>query len=157
MQEEMDEIPAETNGHKTRAREKLHEVGLAAEERAREIGAAAEVRAREIGAAAEERAREAGSKARERVEEEIESRRERIAGRIESAAVALEAQAGQSAGLQRVAGRRVARGMESAAGYLHSHHTDEVARDVEGFFRGHRLRTMIIALAGAFLLLRLLR
>jgi ElaB/YqjD/DUF883 family membrane-anchored ribosome-binding protein len=124
---EADEYGIDGNGLKTRAGEKV-----------REISEAARVQAAE-------RARKLTTLARERAQEQVEGQRERIASRVEEAATSLLHHAEEGENLRFEAERRVAHGLESAAGYLQSHQTNEVAGDVVGYVRQHPLRSLIMA------------
>jgi ElaB/YqjD/DUF883 family membrane-anchored ribosome-binding protein len=125
-------------GLKTRAGEKVREIGEAARGQAGE------------------RVRKLTDKARERAQEQVEGQRERIASRVEEAASGLLHHAEAGDNLRFEAERRVAQGLESAAGYLHSHQTNEVAGDVVGFVRRHPLRSLIMAGIIGYLLGKLL-
>jgi hypothetical protein len=117
-----------------------------ANEKVREFGAVAKGRA-------EERLRELGSKASDQIDEQ----RERIATRVDGAAESPMEHADHANGLPHDVEERVAFGMESAAGYLHSRDAMELARDARGFLRRHPLRALIIGLIGGYLLVRMLR
>jgi preprotein translocase subunit SecF len=116
---------------------------------------------REISAAAKERAqgqvKELSAKARDKAQERVEEQRERIASRMENVAADLKQHAEQTNRLQQEAERRVATGMATAASYLHSHRSDEVAEDVGSLIRRHPILAVVIALLAGYLLARLFR
>jgi ElaB/YqjD/DUF883 family membrane-anchored ribosome-binding protein len=126
-----------------------HGLKLKASEKVREIRAAAQGQAGE-------RVRHLTGKARERAQEQVEGQRERIASRVEGAATSLKQHAEEGDNLRFEAERRVALGLESAAGYLHSHQTTEVAGDAVGYVRQHPMRSVIIAAIIGYLLGKLL-
>jgi ABC-type sugar transport system substrate-binding protein len=118
-------------------------------------------RAREMGAAvldrAQDRAHMIGDKAQGIARERYDGQRERIAGNIEDAAVTLRRHAARGEGLPRDAEVRVAHGMEATADYLHTHPSEEVARDLQGYVDRHPMRSLLLALLAGYLLFRLLR
>jgi ElaB/YqjD/DUF883 family membrane-anchored ribosome-binding protein len=126
------------NGLKDRASEKVREIGGAARGQA------------------EQRVKELTGKARERAQEQVEAQRERIASRVEGAASGLLQHAEEGENLRYEAERRVAHGLESAAGYLHSHQTTEVAGDVGTYVREHPVRSLIMAAIIGYLLAKIL-
>lgn len=99
-----------------------------------------------------ERVRGLTAKARERAQQQAEGQRERIATRFEGAASELLHHAEEGDTLRFQAERRLGHGLESAAGYLHSHHTDEVAGDVMTYVRQHPFRSMVMAAIIGYLL-----
>jgi len=105
---------------------------------------------------ASEKVRQITDKARERASEQVEGQRERIASRVDQAASSLMHHAESGENLRYEAERRVAHGLESAAGYLHSHQANEVAGDVNGYVHQHPLRSIVIAAVIGFLLGKLL-
>jgi hypothetical protein len=111
----------------------------------------------EFRSSAQERAQEVGTLARHRAEEQLESQRERIASSMEEAAEGLMRHAEHAAGLQHDAEARVAHGMGTAAGYLHTHRSGQVTRDLQGLVRSHPVPSLLVALIAGYLLLRLLR
>jgi ElaB/YqjD/DUF883 family membrane-anchored ribosome-binding protein len=126
------------DGLKTKAGEKVREISEAAR------------------AQASEHVKQLTEKARERALEQVEGQRERIASRVEQAASNLKQHAEDGENLRYGAERRVALGLENAAGYLHQHQTNEVAGDVVGFVRQHPMRSLIMAGIIGYLLGKLL-
>jgi ElaB/YqjD/DUF883 family membrane-anchored ribosome-binding protein len=126
------------DGLKTRATEKVREISETARDQAGE------------------RVKHLTGKARERAQERVEQQRERIASRVEEAATGLLQHAEEGDNLRFQAERRVAHGLESAAGYLHRRHSDEMAGDVIGYVRQHPVRSAIMAGIIGFLLGKLL-
>jgi ElaB/YqjD/DUF883 family membrane-anchored ribosome-binding protein len=126
------------NGLKGRATGKVREISEAAREQA------------------EQRVRNLTDKARERAQETVEQRRERLASRVEEAASGLLHHAEEGDNLRYEAERRVGRGLESAAGYLHSHQTTEVAGDVGVYVHEHPVRAMIMAAIIGYFLAKIL-
>jgi ElaB/YqjD/DUF883 family membrane-anchored ribosome-binding protein len=120
-----------------------------ATEKAREISKAARGQA-------EQRVKVLTEKARERAQETVEERRERLASRVEETAAGLLQHAEEGENLRYEAERRVGRGLESAAGYLHSHQTTEVAGDVGVYVHEHPVRAMIMAAIIGYLLAKIL-
>jgi hypothetical protein len=100
-----------------------------------------------------ERTRELGTAVVERIDE----RRERVAGLIDEAAGSLNQHAMHVNPPQRTAERRLVDGMEATAGYLHSHPTGEVVRDLRESVRRHPMRSLLLALAAGYLLARIFR
>jgi hypothetical protein len=47
--------------------------------------------------------------------------------------------------------------MEATADYLHTHPSEEVARDLQGYVDRHPMRSLLLALLAGYLLFRLLR
>jgi hypothetical protein len=135
-----EEEPEFTNGN-----------GLAAKatEKAREIGVTAKERA-------SERVRIISHKARDTASEQLEHQRERVASGIDSAAGSLIEHAEQANRLQREAEVRMAHSMEAAAGYLHNHPSEEVARDMREIVRRRPMISVLVALLAGYLLARLL-
>ena len=115
---------------------------------------------REIGETARgqasDKVRQISEKARERAQEEMEGQRERIATRVEEAASNLLHHAQEGDNLRYQAERRVASSLGSAADYLHSHQTTEVAGDVSSYVHQHPVRSLIMAGLLGFLLGKLL-
>ena len=132
------EYGTDGNGLKARAGGKVREISEAARSQAAE------------------RARKLAETARERAQQQVEGQRERIASRVEEAASGLLHHAEDGDNLRFEAERRVAHGLESAAGYLHSHPTNEVAGDVAGYVRQHPVRSLILAAVIGYLLGKLL-
>jgi ElaB/YqjD/DUF883 family membrane-anchored ribosome-binding protein len=126
------------SGLKTRASAKVREISEVARDQA------------------SEKVRHLTEKARERAQVQVEGQRERIASRVEEAASSLKQHAEDGDNLRFEAERRVAMGLESAAGYLHSHQTAAVAGDAVGYVRQHPFRSMIIAAVIGYLLGKLL-
>jgi ElaB/YqjD/DUF883 family membrane-anchored ribosome-binding protein len=132
--EETHEEHENGNGLKNRAGEKVREISETARGQAGE------------------KVRQITDKARERAQEQVEGQRERIASRVEDAASSLKQHAEEGDNLRFQAERRVAYGLENAAGYLHSHQTNEVAGDVATQVQQHPMRTLIMAVVLGFLL-----
>jgi ElaB/YqjD/DUF883 family membrane-anchored ribosome-binding protein len=126
------------NGLKERASEKVREIGGAARGQA------------------EQRVKELTTKARERAQEQVEGQRERIASRVEDAASGLKHHAEVGDNLRYETERRVAHGLESAAGYLKTHQTNEVAGDVGSYVKQHPVRSLIIAAIIGYLMGKIL-
>jgi ElaB/YqjD/DUF883 family membrane-anchored ribosome-binding protein len=99
-----------------------------------------------------ERVRGLTAKARERAQQQAEDQRERIATRVEGAASGLLQHAEEGDNLRFQAERRLGHSLESAAGYLHSHPTDQVAGDALSYVRQHPFRSMVMAAIIGYLL-----
>ena len=84
----------------------------------------------------------------------IEDSREQVAGRLEKAADELRE---RTAGPAAPAIERVAKGMESTAGYLHEHETAAIAEDVSHYVKIHPMQAIALAAFVGFLLGRLLK
>jgi ElaB/YqjD/DUF883 family membrane-anchored ribosome-binding protein len=144
MEETQDDGHIEENGNgngnalKAKASEKVREIREAARGQA------------------SDKVRQITDKARERATEQVEGQRERIASRVDQAASSLLTHAENGDNLRFEAERRVGHGLESAAGYLHSHQTNQVAGDVSGYVHQHPVRSMIIAAVIGYLLGKLL-
>lgn len=117
--------------------------------KAREIGIVAKGRA-------EERLRDISEKARERAQKQVDEQRERIASRMDDAVSTLKQHSDDGNQLRRQAEQRLAQGMESAAGYLHSHQTSEVAGDIGTYVRQHPIQSVVLALIIGYLLGKIL-
>ena len=127
---------------KGRATQRTREATLAAEERLREI---------------RKKARELGSKAGETAERRLGGQRERIAGRIEQTASGFLQRAEGGTRFQHQAQRRLAHGMESAAGYLQRRPTGGAAGEFRGMVQRHPMRALVITAVVVFLISRMLR
>jgi hypothetical protein len=134
---EQDSEPESTNGITAKATEKARGIGVAAKERA------------------SERVRIISHSARDRATEQLDHQRERVASTMDSAAESLIGHAEQTNRLQREAEVRMAHSMEAAAGYLHNHPSEEVARDVREIVRRRPMISVLVALLAGYLLARL--
>lgn len=121
-----------TNGHFLRA--KVHEIRVVTKGRARQLG----------------------TKAREHARRQLEGQREHLATRIDGVADTLMRHAEDSNHLQQAAELRLVHGVEAAASYLHSHPSDGVASNSQGFVLRHPLRSLFLALILGYLLGRFL-
>lgn len=113
----------------------------------------AEERVRDIGNAALHRAENYAGQAQERIDE----KRDAVASNIEDVATRLRDRADAAGPIGHAAGDQVARQMEAAAGYLHTHQSNEIATDVITYVRRHPVRSTIIAFVIGYWLGRLLR
>jgi ElaB/YqjD/DUF883 family membrane-anchored ribosome-binding protein len=120
------------------------------------LKAKASEKVREIREAARDHAGERVRQLTGKAQEQVEGQRERIASKVDQAASGLLQHAEAGDNLRYMAEKRVAHSLESAAGYLHSHHTNEVAGDLSGYVRQHPIRSMIIAGIIGYLLGKLL-
>jgi hypothetical protein len=127
-----------TNGIAAKATEKARGLGVAAKERA------------------SERVRVFSHRARDRATEQLDQQRERVASTMNSAAGSLIEHAEQANRLQREAEVRMAHSMEAAAGYLHDHPSEEVARDIREIVRRRPMLSVLVALLAGYFLSRLL-
>ena len=85
----------------------------------------------------------------------LEDGREEVAGRLERVADGLRERSAGNAGGPAI--ERVAKSMESTAGYLHEHKTAAIADDLSSYAKLHPTSTVIIAALIGFLLGRLLK
>jgi ElaB/YqjD/DUF883 family membrane-anchored ribosome-binding protein len=126
-----------------------HNIRSIAGDKVREISDAARSQA-------SERVHALSEKARQQAGERVEVERERLATRVDAAASNLRQHAEAGDNLRYQAERRVAEGLGSAAGYLHSHQTGEVADDLASQVRAHPIRSIILAALIGYLLGKLL-
>ena len=105
----------------------------------------------EPGAGPREAAEAAVFQARAR----LEDGREEVAGRLERAADQLRERTAGNAGSPVI--ERVAKSMESTAGYLHEHETAAIAGDVSSYVKLHPTTALVLAAFLGFLLGRLLK
>ena len=122
-----------------------HDIRSIAGDKVREISEAARSQA-------SERVHDLSEKARQQARERVEVERQRLASRVDEAASNLRSHASEGDNLRYQAERRVAEGLGSAAGYLHSHQTGEVADDLASQVRAHPIRSLIIAALIGYLL-----
>lgn len=149
MENNQDDGHSNGDGLKSRASDKVREIGEAARGQAGQ-------RVRKLSEKARERAQQQAEKARELAQEQVEGQRERIASRVEEAASGLKQHAEEGDNLRFEAERRVAHGLEAAAGYLHSHQTTEVAGEMGTYVRQHPVRSLIMAAIIGYLLGKIL-
>lgn len=122
-----------------------------AEEKVIPMSSEIEVGTDEQGGGPREAAEAAVSQAKVR----LEDGREEVAGRLERAADGLRDRAAGNAGGPAI--ERVAKSMESTAGYLHEHETAAIAGDLSSYAKLHPTRMLIAAAFLGFLLGRLLK
>jgi hypothetical protein len=102
---------------------------------------------------AQEKAGEYAGKAHD----QAEMRKDQAAGGMESAASQIREKVAGTDGMTAQAGAKVADSMESAAGYLRAHDTNEMWHDFESYARTHPGQTLAGAVVAGFLLGRILR
>jgi ElaB/YqjD/DUF883 family membrane-anchored ribosome-binding protein len=119
------------------------------------IAARAEEKARELGEAARQEAAHRAHDIGERAQQRIEAQRDQVASRIEGAALRLRERGDTAGPIGHTAGEQVAGRMEAAAGYLHEHHTNEIAVDFLTYVKQHPLRSILAAAVLGYLMGRL--
>ena len=119
------------------------------------IAARAEEKARELGEAARQEAANRAHDIGEKAQQRIDAQRDQVASRIEGAALRLRERGNAAGPIGHTAGEQVASRMEAAAGYLHEHHTDEIAVDFMTYVKQHPMRSVLAAVAFGYLLGRL--
>jgi len=99
------------------------------------------------------------SKAADKAKGKLDSAREPIADKLQGAADTLREQATRLPGGEKVAGvaRSAADKLESSAGYLQSHNTQEIMQDLMAIVKRHPTQSLLVAGALGFLLARALR
>jgi ElaB/YqjD/DUF883 family membrane-anchored ribosome-binding protein len=114
-------------------------------------------RAREQADEMKEQAGEQFNTVREQAGEQMEHGRERMAEGAQTAADRMRGEAEDRGGVQGKVGLKAADTMESAAGYLRDHKTDEIWADVERYARDHPMHAVGGAVLAGFVLGRILR
>ena len=99
--------------------------------------------------------REAAEAAVSQARVRLEDGREEVAGRLERMADQLRERTAGNAGSPAI--ERVAKSMESTAGYLHEHEAAAIAGDVSSYVKLHPTTAMVLAAFLGFLLGRLLK
>jgi ElaB/YqjD/DUF883 family membrane-anchored ribosome-binding protein len=107
---------------------------------------------KETASKAQDKASEMGQKAQEKVDQGMDS----AAGGMESAASKLREQAENMDGMPAQAGTKVADTMERTAGYLRERDSAEIMDDIEQYVREHPMQAVAGAIAGGFLIGRIL-
>lgn len=111
----------------------------------------------EGGSETAEKAREKASEYRESAQQQAEAGKEQAAGGMERAAEMTRERMQGQGGMAAQAGGRVAEGMESAAGYLRTHDTNEMWNDIESYARTHPAQALAGAIVTGFFIGRILR
>jgi ElaB/YqjD/DUF883 family membrane-anchored ribosome-binding protein len=110
-------------------------------------------RAQQYGEAATEKASEYG----ERMQGQIDAGRQQAAEGMERGAEKVREGTAASTGIATKAGTKVADRMETAAGYLRAHNTQEMLSDVESYAKSHPGKALAGAVVTGFLIGRILR
>jgi len=101
-----------------------------------------------------DKAKETVSSISSKAQEQAEKGREGAATGLDSAADIIRS---DSMPLHPEVSQKVAEGVDTAAGYLHEHSTDEMLADVERYVREHPTQSLAGAVFAGFLLGRALR
>jgi ElaB/YqjD/DUF883 family membrane-anchored ribosome-binding protein len=103
-------------------------------------------------------------KAREEVRESLEKAREQVDARLGPSAAQLEHTAGRlrevtgdKEGFEREVGEKLAESMETTAGYLKEHSSEEIVHDLESYVKKHPAQALIGAVFAGFLFGRMIR
>ena len=110
-------------------------------------------RAQEMAGKARESAGEYGQKA----QEQLDKGTDQAAGGLEQAAERLRSQTEGSEGMPAQMGVKAADTMESAAGYLRDHNTEDILNDVEHYVKEHPTQALVGAVVAGFVIGRVLR
>lgn len=110
-------------------------------------------RAQEMAGKTRETVNEMGQKAQDRLDKGTDQ----AASGLEQAADRLRGQAEGSSGMPAQAGVKVAEGMESAAGYLREHNTEDMLGDIESYVKAHPTTALAGAVVAGFFIGRILR
>jgi len=100
---------------------------------------------------------DAANQAGDRAYDAAETGREGAASGLERAAAGIERRVGDAEGMPAQAAERAAEGMQSAAGYLRQHDSQEIWQDVERYVQHNPVRSLIGAVAAGFVVGRILR
>jgi ElaB/YqjD/DUF883 family membrane-anchored ribosome-binding protein len=110
-------------------------------------------KAHELADKTKETATEYGQKAQQQVDKGMDE----AAGGMERAAEKLRTQTATADGLPAQAGVKVADSMETAAGYLREHNTEDILTDLEHYVRQHPTQALAGAIFAGFVIGRVLR
>jgi ElaB/YqjD/DUF883 family membrane-anchored ribosome-binding protein len=103
------------------------------------------------------KARETASQYAEKAQEQLDHGTDQAAGGLEQAAEKLREQTQDGGGMPAQAGTKVAEGMESAAGYLREHNTEDMLADLEHYVKAHPTTALAGAVVAGFFIGRILR
>ena len=104
-----------------------------------------------------EKAKEQVSASVDKAKEQIDGNKDKAATGLETAAEKIKGVTGNAEGAPAQAGVKLAEGMESAAGYLKEHSSDEILKDFETFVKEHPAQALVGAVFAGFLFGRILR
>jgi ElaB/YqjD/DUF883 family membrane-anchored ribosome-binding protein len=110
-------------------------------------------KAQEMAGKTRETVNEMGQKA----QDQLDKGTDQAAGGLEQAAEKLRSQTEGSSGMPAQAGVKVAEGMESAAGYLRDHDTEDMVGDIEKYVKTHPTTALAGAVVAGFFIGRMLR
>jgi ElaB/YqjD/DUF883 family membrane-anchored ribosome-binding protein len=103
------------------------------------------------------KAREAASEYGQKAQEQLDKGTDQAAGGLEQAADKLRAQTENSEGMPAQVGVKMADSMETAAGYLREHNTEDMLNDVEHYVKEHPTQALVGAVVAGFFIGRVLR
>ena len=101
----------------------------------------------------QEKAQEVGAKA----QEQAEKGKEQTAGGMERAAEVIREKTGDGSGMPAQAGAKAAEALDNTSGYLRSHSTQDLWKDVESYAKRHPAQALASSVIAGLLLGRLLR
>jgi ElaB/YqjD/DUF883 family membrane-anchored ribosome-binding protein len=104
-----------------------------------------------------EKARETAGEMGQKAQEKLDKGTDQAAGGLEQAAEKLRSQTDGSSGMPAQAGVKVADTMESAAGYLREHNTEDMVGDLEKYVKAHPTTALAGAVVAGFFIGRILR
>jgi hypothetical protein len=103
------------------------------------------------------KAKESAGQYAEKAQEQIDRGTDQAAGGLDKAADALRERTRDSDGMGAQAGTRVAEGMETAAGYLREHNSEDMLADLEHYVKAHPTTALAGAVVAGFFIGRILR
>jgi ElaB/YqjD/DUF883 family membrane-anchored ribosome-binding protein len=104
-----------------------------------------------------EKTRETAAELGQKAQDQLDKGTDQAASGLEQAAEKLRSQTENSSGMPAQAGVKVAEGMESAAGYLREHNTEDMIGDVERYVKAHPTTALAGAVVAGFFIGRILR
>jgi hypothetical protein len=104
-----------------------------------------------------EKTRETAAELGQKAQDQLDTGTDQAASGLEQAAEKLRSQTENSSGMPAQAGVKVAEGMESAAGYLREHNTEDMIGDVERYVKAHPTTALAGAVVAGFFIGRVLR
>jgi len=93
----------------------------------------------------------------DKAKDQVDTGIDKAAEGLESTAERIKGMAGEGDGMPAQAGTKIAEGMETAAGYLKEHSSDEILNDLEMFVKEHPTQALVGAVFAGFLFGRIMR
>jgi ElaB/YqjD/DUF883 family membrane-anchored ribosome-binding protein len=122
---------------------------------AHSFGTRAESKVRQLSDAAKQEASHRVHDLGEKAQQRLETERGHVAERLEGVAMRVRQRGDVAGPIGHRAGDEFATRMEAAAGYLHQHHTDEIALDLAAYVKQHPVRSIIAAAVLGYLIGRI--